>query len=321
MEHFDAGPQGLVERIEAERDDHELLDVDRVVRVAAAVDDVHHRDRKPVRPDSADVAKQRQEAGAGRRVRTSERTGQDGVGPQVRFVLGAVGLDHRMIDRRLVGHVEVDQRLGERFIDVLDGLADAFPEIAALGVGVAQLVGFVPARAGPAGDGGPPDGPVFQLDVDFDGRISAAVQDLAGIHSGNGQGHRDWLPSWIAVTALPLRHGYGGNAESSGILVARRPFYQIPAAAIHPHRQPVRRVSRQLAKRRTLPHRRIVAPWSTPSNKGPRPNRAASSDRPAHACGLRQPLQSVVRRACGKGPHRMGPDGPVATGSPERLRK
>jgi hypothetical protein len=37
----------------------------------------------------------------------------------------------------------------------------------------------------------------------------------------------------IAVGFL-LNCGFYGNVESSGILVARRPFYQIPAAAIHP---------------------------------------------------------------------------------------
>jgi hypothetical protein len=31
-----------------------------------------------------------------------------------------------------------------------------------------------------------------------------------------------------------LNCGFYGNVESSGILVARRPFYQIPATAIHP---------------------------------------------------------------------------------------
>ena len=45
VEHFSAHADGFGERRGADRHDHELLNVDWVVRVRAAVDDVHHRHR------------------------------------------------------------------------------------------------------------------------------------------------------------------------------------------------------------------------------------------------------------------------------------
>ena len=44
----------------ADRHDHEFLEVDAVVGVNAAVEDVHHRHRQQVRIDAADIAIERQ---------------------------------------------------------------------------------------------------------------------------------------------------------------------------------------------------------------------------------------------------------------------
>jgi len=57
----DLGPhsEALVERRRADRDDHELLEVDLVVGVGAAIEDVHHRHRHDVRAGAAEMAPQR----------------------------------------------------------------------------------------------------------------------------------------------------------------------------------------------------------------------------------------------------------------------
>ena len=46
MENFSPGAQGFRERIKTDREHHELLHVDVVIGVSAAVDDVHHRHRQ-----------------------------------------------------------------------------------------------------------------------------------------------------------------------------------------------------------------------------------------------------------------------------------
>ena len=60
VEDLGAHAQRLGERRRADRHDHELLEVDRVVGVRAAVEDVHHRHGQHVRRLAAEVAPQRQ---------------------------------------------------------------------------------------------------------------------------------------------------------------------------------------------------------------------------------------------------------------------
>ena len=58
----DAAAHRLGQRRRADRHDHEFLEVDRVVGMLAAVDDVHHRHRQDMRRDAADIAIERQAA-------------------------------------------------------------------------------------------------------------------------------------------------------------------------------------------------------------------------------------------------------------------
>ena len=54
-------PMRTASRIDGrgDRHDHEFLDVDRVVGMLAAVDDVHHRNRQDAGRGAADVAEER----------------------------------------------------------------------------------------------------------------------------------------------------------------------------------------------------------------------------------------------------------------------
>ena len=64
-------------------------------------------------------------------------------------------------------------------------LIDPLAEVLGL-VAVAKLPGLVDAGAGPAGHGGAAERAVGQFDVDFDGGVSPAVQDLPGADVYNG---------------------------------------------------------------------------------------------------------------------------------------
>ncbi len=62
VEDLGSHAQAVPERARADRDDHELLEVDLVVGVRAAVEHVHHRHRQHVGRLAAEVAPQRQTA-------------------------------------------------------------------------------------------------------------------------------------------------------------------------------------------------------------------------------------------------------------------
>ena len=105
-----APAQRLGEARRAERHDHELLQVDVVVGVRAAVEHVHHRRRQDVGVGAADVAEQRQASLVGRGVGDGERHAEDGVGAEAGLVVGAVEVDERLVDAALVGGLEPEQR-------------------------------------------------------------------------------------------------------------------------------------------------------------------------------------------------------------------
>jgi hypothetical protein len=55
MKHLGAAAQRVAKVLRADRDDHELLQIQAVVGVRAAVDDVHHRHRHLHRSGAAEV--------------------------------------------------------------------------------------------------------------------------------------------------------------------------------------------------------------------------------------------------------------------------
>ena len=147
VEDLRARAQALRERRRADRHDHELLEVDRVVGVGAAVEHVHHRHRQHVRRLAAQVAPQRQVLLGRGRARGGQRHAEDRVGAQARLVGRAVEVDQRAVEPALVERVEARHRLGDLAVDVGDRLRDA---LAAPGVpAVAQLRGLELAGRGP----------------------------------------------------------------------------------------------------------------------------------------------------------------------------
>ena len=83
VKDFAAGAQCLRETRQAFRHDHELLKIDRRIRVRAAVDDVHHRHRQHARVGSPEIFEERQTELRGRGVGVCERNGKDCVRARV----------------------------------------------------------------------------------------------------------------------------------------------------------------------------------------------------------------------------------------------
>jgi hypothetical protein len=177
----DLGPhaQALREARRADGHDHELLEIDRVVGVGAAVEDVHHGHREHVRGVAAQVAPQRLALLGRRGVRGRQGDAEDRVGPQARLVGRAVEVDERAVEALLVGGVAAADRLGDLAVDVADRLRHA---LAAVGLAaVAQLGGLELAGRGAAGHDRAPGRAGAQHELDLDRRVAATVEHLPGV--------------------------------------------------------------------------------------------------------------------------------------------
>ncbi len=128
------------------RHDHEFLDVDGVIGMRAAVDDVHHRHGEDVGIDSADIAEERLAGGLCGGLGHGHRDAEHGVGAEFGFVVGAIELDQQFIERGLVHRIGADQFL--EVVDVGDGFQHAFAQIAGF-ITIAQFQRFVGAGGCP----------------------------------------------------------------------------------------------------------------------------------------------------------------------------
>ena len=179
--------------LEAQGHDHELLHVDVVVGVGAAVEDVHHRRRHDAGADPAQVAVQRQPAVIGRRMGGGQRDAQDGVGAQLLLVFAAVQGDHAGVHGGLIEGVHAAQLVGQLAVDVVDGLDDPRPRYLDLSPSRSSRASWMPVLA-PLGTAARPNGAVGQFDVDFDGGVAAAVEDLPGVDVYDGGAHVSNVP-------------------------------------------------------------------------------------------------------------------------------
>ena len=113
----------------------------------APVDHVHHRHWKHVRVRAADVSIERDLELSRPGLRRRQRHRQDRVGPKPALVRGAVGLDHRPIERTLIQGIEALEDHCDLAVHVVDRLLDALahPRIAT----VSELGRLVHAGRGP----------------------------------------------------------------------------------------------------------------------------------------------------------------------------
>ena len=186
-EHLGPDAHGVGDRTGADRHDHEFLDVDRVVGVLAAIDDVHHRHRQGAGKHTADMAVERDAEVGRRRLGDRERDRQHRIGAEARLVGRAVQLDHRLVDLDLVEDVHAGDGVEDLALDIADGLEHALAAVAGL-VAVAQFHRLMRAGRGAGGDDGVAARAAVEHHLGLDGRVAAGVEDFTGDDVGDG-GH------------------------------------------------------------------------------------------------------------------------------------
>ncbi len=183
VEDLGADPQALGEARGPSRDDHELLEVDRVVGVSAAVQHVHHRHRQHRRLAAAvelgQIPVERLLGIGSSGLRRRQRNPEQRVRPQPPLVWRRVELDHRLVERPLLRRPRPDQRLGDLPIHVVDRLAHA---LAAPSVPpVPQLHRLELPGRGAGGNRRETSGTRLERDLNLNGRVAARIEDLAGV--------------------------------------------------------------------------------------------------------------------------------------------
>jgi hypothetical protein len=142
MEDFATAAQRVREPLKAQRHDHELLDVHRIIGMRPAIDDVHHRRRQDIGAHATQIPIQRLLSIVRRSFGDGQGDSQDRVGSQLALVICTVQLHHPLVDADLVRGIPALECVRQHLIHVVDGLEDTFPKILRF-VAVPQFPGLV----------------------------------------------------------------------------------------------------------------------------------------------------------------------------------
>src|SRR4029453_10222936 len=107
-----------------------FLEIERIVGVYAAIEDVHHRYGKKPRRRSADITVERRALRGGRGLGNRERDSEDRVGAEPALVRRTVERDERLVDLRLRFRIHAADGIENLAIDGGDGFAHALAQIA-----------------------------------------------------------------------------------------------------------------------------------------------------------------------------------------------
>jgi hypothetical protein len=178
VEDFGSPTHGLRYRGGTGWKNHELLKVDGIVGMRAAIDDVHHGDGHLSCRRSSNIAEERKArcCRCGRCYR--RRNAEDCICTENPLVWRSIERNHRVVDPDLILGMEAANGVRDLSIDACDCLAHAFAAIAGFFT-VAQLNRFMCTGRRAGWNSGSSRRPIHPPDIHFDGRIAATVEDLA----------------------------------------------------------------------------------------------------------------------------------------------
>ena len=131
MENLGAVTHGFRQARCAHGQDHELLHIDAVIRMGAAVNDVHHRHGHVKRSVTAQVTIQGQTSIGCRGMGNGHGNGQYRVGAQPALVFRAVEFQHCPIDAGLVAGFHTNQLRAQDILYIAYCLQHALAAVAA----------------------------------------------------------------------------------------------------------------------------------------------------------------------------------------------
>ena len=179
-----APTQALCKARSAHRHDHELLEVNVVVGMHAAVENVHHGRGQQVGVDAAQVLVQRQARRLGSGAGDGQRHAQNGVGTELGLVGRTVGGNQCGVNGTLIEGIEAHDGVGALVVDVLDGLRNALAQVATL-VAVAQFTCLKGAGRSARRHHRATEAAILEHDLHLDGGVAAAVEHLTTVDVQN----------------------------------------------------------------------------------------------------------------------------------------
>ena len=180
MEDFGTHAHGFREALRADWHDHEFLDVDRIVSMRAAIDDVHHRRRQNAGIGSTHISVEGHSRALGSSFCKCHGDAQNRIRAEAGLVFRSIQIDHQHVDHALFGCVQTSQFVEDFTIHGVNGLQHALAEITRL-VPITLFMGLIRTRRSARRDCRAAERAIFQRHINFDGWVASAIQDFPGM--------------------------------------------------------------------------------------------------------------------------------------------
>ena len=178
MVDFGIHAQGFGKVYGPNRHDHEFLDIDVVIGMSTAIEDVHHRNRQFLSVDTAQILVQGQTGIFSGCFGAGKADAQDGIGTKFAFIFGSIKAQERLVNLDLTGRFKANEGIADDVVDVIHSLQDAFTEVTVL-IPVTQFHGFMNACGSTARNSSAADDAVIKEDLHFNGGVAAGIQDFS----------------------------------------------------------------------------------------------------------------------------------------------
>ena len=182
MENLGAPPQPFAKACGPHRHDHELLNIEGVIRVASTVDDVHHRDRQSSRVHATKISVERYTKLKRRGASNSNTDPQNRVGSEVALIRGTVRVNQRSVYGDLPRGLDANHSFRQWSLDVTDRSLHAFAEVTGL-ITIPKLNSLVFACRRARRDDTSPNSTRLQRDLNLYSWVSARIQNLSCMNS------------------------------------------------------------------------------------------------------------------------------------------
>ena len=133
-----------------QRHNHKLLNINRIVGMRAAIQNIHHRHRQNMRRHAANIAPKRCVLRGGGGLGNRQRNAQHGIGPSRDLFSVPSSATQSQINMGLLGGVHTGQRRQNFAVHRIHRFLNTFAEIALL-VAVAQFDGLIAPVEAPDG--------------------------------------------------------------------------------------------------------------------------------------------------------------------------
>ena len=198
VKHFRGHAERVTERLGSHRHDHKLLEVQPVVGMRAAIDDVHQRHRQDPCICSPEIAIERLTSFIRRRLRHGQRDAENGIGAQLAFSLRSVQRDHGVVDVGLIERLATEQFRRDHFRDISHRLGDTLAHPTLL-IAVPQLDRFLLAGGGARRHRRPADRAALQHHFRFHRRVATGIDNLPALNFSD-RAHTS-LRSSVSITS------------------------------------------------------------------------------------------------------------------------